>query len=399
MRKRIVVLGYIVRGPLGGLSWHHLQYVLGLKEIGHEVLFVEDSDDYPSCYNPETNTVSEDPAYGLRFIDDLFRKFDIGQHWSYFDAHKNEWFGRSEKFIMNFCRKADIVLNLSGVNPWREWWGKIPSRVFIDTDPAFTQIRNLTDAGYKNLTSVHNCFFTFGENIGKNICSIPDDGFNWLPTRQPVYLNAWQISTPQQNSKWTTVMQWDSYKTGIYNGKEYGMKSASFDKFIKLPGYLPDTKFKLAIGSESAPVDRLEKSGWEVISSLIPSKSPRSYQEFIQCSKGEWSVAKEGYVSSNSGWFSERSLCYMASGKPVVVQDTGFSNNLETGKGLFAFSTLDEAIEAIKIVNDNYNFHCLHARQIVENNFNSENVLRLLINTISGIYSGSLSFKRGIFNL
>ena len=256
---RILVLGYIVRGPLGGMSWHHLQYILGLKELGHEVLFAEDSDDYPGCYNPETNEVNKDSNYGLNYIDNLFKKFDLGSQWSYFDAHTNKWFGQNEGSVRKFCDGADMVLNISGINPERDWWSKIPLRVLIDTDPAFTQIRHLTEEGSNQFAAIHNCFFSFGENFGKDFCTIPRDAYNWLPTRQPVYLKAWKSSIPNPDLKWTTVMQWDSYKSKEFNDKMYGMKSISFQDYVNFPEVMPDEKFELALGAEASIVENLKR--------------------------------------------------------------------------------------------------------------------------------------------
>ncbi len=376
---RIVVLGYIVRGPLGGLAWHHLQYVIGLKRLGHEVLFMEDSDDFPGCYNPETFVLDKDPQFGLSFIHTLFSAFDLTGNWAYYDAHKNEWHGWKKEKVYDFCKTADVVFNLSGINPLREWWSQIHSRVFIDTDPAFTQIRHLSNEKDRCLAKQHTAFFTFGENFGKDDCTIPDDGFDWKPTRQPVVMDAWKVVPSPNKTKWTTVMQWDSYKVQQYNGTTFGMKSLSFQKFENLPHHLPNENFELALGSVTAPGDELKKKGWEIISSLAPTKTPWTYQQYIQQSKGEWSVAKHGYVASNSGWFSERSCSYLASGRPVILQDTGFSKFLETGKGLFSFSTIEETIAAIQRVNENYTQHCKGARAVAEEYFSAANVLRSLL--------------------
>jgi hypothetical protein len=376
---RIVVLGYIVRGPYGGLVWHHLQYVLGLKKLGHDVLFLEDSDDYPSCSSPSNAVLTTDPSYGLQFIEQTFNHFNLKNSWAYYDAHTNDWYGMSRQKVLTFCSTADVVMNLSAVNPFRDWWSKIPARILIDTDPVFTQIRHLTNKKDKEATQHHTDFFSFGENISNADCTIPDDGINWKPTRQPLFLSAWKFTEPNVNAKWTTVMQWDSYKKRTYNGVDYAMKSLSFIGFENLPRLMPDEKFELAIGGATAPVERLQAMGWQVINSLIPTKTPCTYQHYIQQSKGEWSIAKHGYVISNSGWFSERSCSYLASGKPVVVQDTGFSAFLPTGNGLFSFTSVEEAVEALQAVEKNYKQHCKEARSIAEEYFDSKKILHSLL--------------------
>lgn len=378
---KIVVLGYIVRGPLGGLAWHHFQYVLGLKSMGLEVLFLEDSDDYPSCYNPETFEVGTDPSYGLKFISDFFNKYDIKDNWSYFDAHANRWYGQDDKKVKQFCNNADVVLNISGVNPLRPWCNTIPVRVLIDTDPVFTQIKHLANKNAMRDAKAHTHFATFAENYGKKTCTIPDDGLPWKPTRQPVFLNAWKKREAESSAKWTTVMQWDSYKAQSYDGVTYKMKSASFETFISLPELTSET-LELALGSPNAPKEELLKSGWHIDNPLKITKTPFTFQQYISQSKGEWSVAKHGYVVTRSGWFSERSLNYLASYKPVVVQDTGFSDYLLCGAGILPFSTAEQAAEQLDKASKDYNIHCKQARKIVEEHFASEKVLSRLIKSL-----------------
>lgn len=378
---RIIVLGYIVRGPLGGLVWHHLQYVIGLKQMGHEVLFMEDSDDFAGCYNPHTNEVTVDPVYGLHFINDIFKKFDLADHWCYFDAHQNKWYGQNKQKVLSFCDKADMVINISGVNPLREWCLSIPKRIIIDTDPAFTQVKHLTDHKALLLAEAHTHFFSFAENIGKPFCTIPGDGFQWKPTRQPVFLPAWKNTVADRSAKWTTVMQWDSYKEQSYSGNQYGMKSLSFAAFFKLPGFIPTEQFELAIGSPAAPKEDLEKNGWHIINSLIVTQTPATYQDYIALSKAEWSVAKHGYVAAKSGWFSERSTCYLASGKPVLVQDTGFADSIETGKGIFIFKTMEDILNNVNRINADYKMHCTNARKMAAEYFDAEKILLPLVNS------------------
>lgn len=377
-KLRIAILGYIVRGPLGGMVWHHLQYVLGLKELGHDVCFVEDSEDYPACYNPETYEISIDAAYGLRFIDECFGRLGLKENWAYYDAHKNQWFGKPKETMLDFFASADVLLNISGVNPLRDWALQVPRRVFIDTDPAFVQIRHLTDENARKFAEKHNTFFTFGENFGAEDCRIPNDGFAWQPTRQPVVLDMWKVTKGNKNNHWTTVMQWDSYRTAEYNGQTFGMKSASFDEYADLP-QLTTEKFELALGSENAPGDFLQSKGWKITNPLVPTRTPWTYQKFIQNSKAEWTVAKQGYVLSKSGWFSERSACYLASGRPVLVQKTGFEKYLPTGEGLLAFGNVEEVLDGIEKINADYARHNRRANEIVREYFDAKVILPQLL--------------------
>lgn len=382
-RLRIVVLGYIVRGPLGGLAWHHLQYVKGLANLGHDVVFIEDSDDYPSCYDPTREVVDADPAYGLKFAQQAFRGIGLNDRWAFHDAHANTWHGPLASSFLNSSIEADVILNVSGVNPMRPWMMNIPNRVLIDTDPVFTQIKHLTDPTARCLAEQHTAFFTFGENYESNGASIPVDGLPWKPTRQPIVLNAWPVTPAPHDGRITTVMQWDSYATATYNGRHFGMKSASFAPFIDLPACVGTTmEMELAIGSVSAPRDELRAHGWHVRNPVSVTRDPWTYQQYIQDSRAEFTVAKHGYVVSRSGWFSERSAAYLASGRPVVTQETGFSDWLKVDRGLLSFSTPDDACAALSEVNDHYDLHVRAAREIVEEYFAAEKVLGNLIDGI-----------------
>jgi hypothetical protein len=380
-RLRIVVLGYLVRGPLGGLAWHHLQYLLGLAQLGHEVLFVEDSDDYPSCYDPSRNVVDTDPGYGLRFAARTLDRLGLGERWAYHDAHTGRWLGPAAGWALRYCSEAELLLNVSGVNPIRDWLGGIPARVLVDTDPVFTQIRHLSDPAARELAQRHTAFFSFGENIGREGCSVPDDGFPWQPTRQPVVLDAWPVSEGPAGGRFTTVMQWDSYPAREHGGRRYGMKSASFAPYLDLPGRVAPV-LELAVGSESAPRDLLREHGWAVRDPLEPTRDPWTYQQYIQESSAEFSVAKHGYVVSRSGWFSERSAAYLASGRPVVTQETGFSTWLPTGSGVVSFDTFDEARQGIEEVRHRYAFHCRAAREVAEESFDARTVLTGMLERI-----------------
>jgi hypothetical protein len=376
-----VVLGYIVRGPIGGLAWHHLQYVMGLAGLGHDVYFFEDSDDYPSCYDPRRQTTDQNPNYGLRFAAQVFGQVGLGERWAYYDAHTTRWLGSCAVRAAEICRSAELLLNLSGVNPMRPWFMQVPHRVLVDTDPVFTQVRHLTDPASRETALQHTAFFSFGENIGSDADRVPDDRLNWLPTRQPVVLDAWPLTPGPGNGKFTTVMQWDSYQSRAYDGVEYGMKSASFQPFMALPGSTGQA-LELALGSDAAPRQQLLEAGWSLRDPLEVTRDPWSYQHYIQQSKAEFSVAKHGYVVSHSGWFSERSACYMASGRPVLVQETGFSEWLESGAGVIAFSTPEEAMAGIEEINGDYEYHCRRARELVQAYFDAKDVLSALIRRI-----------------
>jgi hypothetical protein len=377
-RLRVAVLGYLVRGPIGGLAWHHLQYVLGLARLGHDVRFVEDSDDYPSCYDPVRGVVDENPAYGLRFAAAALGRLGLPDCWAYHDAHTGRWHGPASDTILGWLSGADLLMNVSGVNPLRPWLLGVPVRVLIDTDPAFTQIRHLTDPAARALAAAHTAFFTFGENIPAGRSSVPDDSFPWRPTRQPIVLDAWPVTPPPADGLITTVMQWDSYPAREYGGQRYGMKSESFGPFLDLPERCGRV-FELALGSASAPRDLLRERGWRLRDPLEVTRDPWTYQDYLRGSRAEFGIAKHGYVAGRTGWFSERSAGYLASGRPVLVQDTGFTDWLSAPGGVLAFNTLEEAAAGAAEVTARYAFHAREARAVAGEYFDAGRVLPRLV--------------------
>ncbi|HLY03150.1 MAG TPA: glycosyltransferase [Candidatus Cybelea sp.] len=375
---RILVLGYIVRGPLAGHTWHHLQYALGLARMGHDVYFLEDSDDFESCYDPVTHEMTSDPRFGLAYARKVFGHGELAERWAYYDAHTTTWHGPTSPRAGELCRTADLCLNVSGVNPLREWHMPIPVRVLIDTDPAFTQVRHLTDPTAMQAALRHNVFLTFGENVAREGCTIPADGLPWKPTRQPIVLDAWPVTRGRADGNFSTMMQWQSYPELRHEGRTYGPKSLSFPAYFELPAKVSD-RLEVAIGGESAPRDRLREAGWIVSDPMKPSKDPWIYQRFILRSKAEFTVAKQAYVSTASGWFSDRSAEYLACGRPVVTQETGFSRWLETGKGLMAFDSLEEAALGMERISRDYERHCRAARLLAEEYFDARRVLSSLL--------------------
>ena len=377
---RIIVVGYLLRGPLGGQAWHHAQYVKGLALLGHDVYYVEDSHDRPFCYHPWTETTDTDPTEGLQFTERTFARLGLDDRWGYHDAHTSRWFGPCADRILRLCRSADVLLNLAGqVNPMRPWFVDIPTRVFLDVDPAFTQVLHLTDPSAKTAALKHTAFFSYAENIGRPGCTIPDDGLPWQATRQPVILDAWPVKPGRPTGKFTTVMCWYSYPTKEYAGVRYGLKSDSFGPYFDLPRRAGSV-LELAVRSIPAlDFEKLRSGGWALVDGRESSRDLEAYQAYIQNSKAEFSVAKHAYVITRSGWSSDRSAVYLASGRPVVLQETGFSDWLPTGLGVLAFNNPDEAVAAIEDVNTRYELHCRAAREIAAEYFDFRKVLPAMI--------------------
>jgi hypothetical protein len=378
---RIAVFGYIVRGPLGGLAWHHLQYLQGLSDLGHEVAFFEDSEDYASCYNPQTFSMTTDPTFGIAFLTDARERLELQSRWAYFDWHTNSWLGMTQDLALDFLDSADLLLNLSGINPLRPWSEAVPVRVLVDTDPVFTLIKHLQNAMALARAKQHNRFLTFGENLSADRGNAPMDEFSWRPARQPVYLPSWKHHAGPADQPYTTVMQWESYPPAEHNGQKFGMKSDSFATIEQAPRHVVP-KLQIALGGQTAPRQRLRRHGWSVVDSLRKTATPGGFQHYLARSRAEFTIAKHGYAVSNCGWFSERSANYLASGRPVITQETGFSDHIPTGEGLFAFSTLDESVAAIEAVESSYERHSKAAREIAEEYFDSRKVLTKLLDEV-----------------
>jgi hypothetical protein len=380
-RLRIIVLGFLVREPTGGLAWAYLNYLCGLMELGHDVYYLEDSSDRPSCYGADLSGPSTDPAYGLSFAARVLGNIGLGDRWGYYDAHTKTWQGPRKNDALVLCQTAELVLNVSGYNPIRDWLKSIPARAIIDIDPGFTQIRNLTNAAFRRHCADHTAFFSIGKNIGKPSCLIPDDGFPWQPIHQPVSLSAWPHVPAMRDGRYTTVMTWESSAHPL----EYGnlrlemKKSVSFAPLIDLPSRVGSI-FELAIRARSeSTLSMLRDANWGFANIDAVSSDPWTYQEFIQQSRAELGITTAGYLTTRCGWFSERSIGYLASGRPVLQQDTGFPDWLPCGAGVFAFRSAEEAAQAIARIESDYDAHCRAARELAEEYFAAPRVLNPLI--------------------
>ena len=379
---RIVVTGYILRWPLGGNAWPYLQYVLGLSRMGHDVYYVEESGESPyCCYDAETGESNSDPSYGLRFTSAVFDSVGLGWNWAYYDAHRDAWHGPCAAKILDVCASADLLLRLPAIaDSLRPWLAQIPVRALIDTDPAFTQLRHLREPAAMSDAERYNAWFSFGENISRGTAKVPDDGLPWKATRQPVVLDAWEVTPGPPEARFTSVLKWESYRDGDYQGVHYGMKAESFGPYMDLPRSVNVT-LEMAVGGDTTPKAELKRNGWILQNPLDVTRDMWTYQDYIRGSSAEFGIAKSGYVVSRSGWFSERSANYMASGRPVVAQDTGFNDWLETGSGVIEFGSPQQAIAAIEEIQDRYSFHCRAARELASEYFDASKVLATLIDS------------------
>jgi hypothetical protein len=405
---RIVVTGIIAQHPLiGGITWHYLQYLLGLDRLGHDVYYLEDSGEVP--YNLDggvsgSDYVADSCECNVSYLASIMGRFGLEDRWAYRCASDSRWYGLSDQRRAEMVRSADLLINVSGTLEHPDQYSQIPLLVYVDTDPVVTQIKIALDTPeFVRRVRAHDTWFSFGESISK---PIPESGHRWRPTRQPVVLSEWRPSAPRRES-FTTVMNWTSYPPLVYAGRTYGQKDVEFKRFLGLPGRVPNVPMEVALSrtehrnwqsddgdlppelmsSEKTswkPRDLISRAGWHVVDAIDVGGDLDLYRHYIESSKAEWSVAKNAYVLGMPGWFSERSACYLASGRPVIVQDTGFGTALPVGDGILSFQTLEEAAAAIEDVETRYSRHANAARAIAETYFDSDKVLTRLIDEAAG---------------
>lgn len=374
MGLRIVCSGYIVRYPLGGLTWHHLQYLTGLHQLGHEVTFLEHYGWPSSCYDPAADAMTDDPSYGIGYLLDLLSASGIDAKWCYIGAD-GTYHGMSAAELDAACRDSDLYLNLSNIN-WTPELERCRRRALVDTDPVFTQIGA---HGMGGPFSEYHSLFTFGENVHLPGCDMPTAGVRWLPTRQPVVLSQWPVAPGVPGGPFTTVSSWSPLGERTFEGKIYGMKDREFVPFFDLPRQL-NQPMEIALTTAPEEIEvRLKDGGWRLVPAIQATRDPWIYQRYLQASRAEFAVAKHGYVVTRCGWFSERSSSYLATGRPIVVEDTGFSDWMQTGRGAIAFRHPDEVPAAIDDINSRYEAHCRAARELAEEYFDARKVLGSLI--------------------
>lgn len=389
-KLRIIVGGFIGLLPSGGITWDYMQYPLGFSLLGHDVYYIEDTRLFP-LYQPPGSDWG-DASSSVNYLKGVMEAFGFKDRWAYRDEASGKSFGLSEYKIKQLCQSADVFINVSCSTCIRPEYQAIPVRMLIDSDPMFTQIQYESEQMFtpgkpalQELIKNHTHFFTFGENIGRQDCKIPECGIKWQPTRQPVCLSHWKagIGSNKLSYNFTTLMNWAAGKKLEYNGESWGQKDIEFQKVLNLPQLVKDIRFSAVVNQtdivgHSLSKAEVEKAGWKILSPELAGDW-QSYQQFITGSDGEFSVAKNTYVKAATGWFSCRSACYLASGKPVVTQDTGWSKNIPSGAGLFAFTDMQTAKEALESIMADYNYHCKKARQVAEEYFDSETVLNNLL--------------------
>jgi hypothetical protein len=376
----ILLSGMIASVPRqGGATWAILQYLLGFKRLGYNVHFIEPVEEAALRPAGVPLARSDNAAYFRR----VMAEFGMVQTSTLLLVGTQRTVGIPYERLHEIARRADVLVNISGLLTDEALTEDIPLRAYLDLDPAFTQLWHVAE-GIDMRFAAHNRFVTVGQAIGHPACGVPTCGLDWITTPQPIVLERWPAGHITTHDALTTVANWRGYGSIEHKGVFYGQKAHSWRQFFSLPA-LSEERFAPALAihlEESSDLSALRTNGWDLIDPEQVTHTPASYQCFVRGSKAELGIAKSGYVASRCGWFSDRSVCYLASGRPVIAQETGFSRFLPVGAGLFAFHTIDEVLASIEALNGDYDRHARAARAVAEEYFDSDRVLERLLNVL-----------------
>jgi hypothetical protein len=385
---RLVVLGMMGRCPFGGQTWLYLNWLRGLARIGCDVTYVEDDATWP--YDPRKDSITDDPTYAVSYLGAVLGRIGLGERWAYRALYNgpDACFGMTRERLVEAYRDCDALVNLCGATVLNDDHHLARRRIYVETDPVTNQLE-LANGKQKThaVLSDHDTIVTYGENYGEPGCGVPLVGpFRYAKTRQPVDLELWPMAFDPAAPHYTTIGNWKQKGHDVeWNGETYHWsKHHEFLRFVDLPQRCSKARFELCLNIDDA-ADRglLEAHGWRISSPLAMSLDPWGYQVFFRASRAEWTVAKDQNVRLQSGWFSERDACYLASGKPVIAQSTGFERFLPCGEGLFAFRTTDEVLAAVDKIESDYAHACRAARLVAEEHLEATAVCRRFVEGLS----------------
>jgi len=382
---RIVLLHFAGQMPLAGIAWQAVNYLRGLEQLGYEAWYVEDHGANP--YDPRINSVVMDCGYNLGYLRDVMERHGLGERWAYWDAINDVYHGLSRERVRALYAEADGLINLCGATQLREDHLRCPVRIMIDTDPVYEQIKYAkADPAARAYLDAHTDFFTYGANLGTAGCHVPLCGIPWRATRPPVDLDLWPRASCSSHEEpppsFTTIATWENKGKNIeFDGATYlWSKHLNFLKFLDLPRLRRQTSFQMAmLPPDDAVRQKVEGAGWSLVDPRPISADMTTYQAFIAGSRGEFTVAKDIYVRPNSGWFSDRAVCYLAAGRPVVTMRTGFTSFCPVGCGLFDYATHEEALAAIDAIGADYPRHSRAARELAGDCFAADRVIGELL--------------------
>ena len=377
-RGTVIVAGSLAQRPgYGGHAWVFLQYLLGFRRLGCDVLFL-DRLDAAMCRDRAGQPCPAVDSWNLASLAETMSACGLGDAWSL--RCGDTTFGVPREHVLEKARESVLLLNVMGFLDDAEILAATQRRAFLDIDPGFGQMWQAL--GLAEMFTGHDACVTIGENIGHPGCTVPVCGIGWITTPQPVVLDQWPVRNGAGCTAFTTVASWRGpFGPVEYEGRSYGLRVHEWRKFAALP-VTSGQRFEVAMDLDAADAkDRalLEANGWQLIPPRTVAGGIADYRSFVSGSRAEVMIAKNMYVATRGGWFSDRSICYLAAGKPVLAQETGFSRNHPAGHGLLAFSTPEEAAEGVRAINADYAAHCRTAREIAEAQFDSDKVLTRLL--------------------
>jgi len=379
-KGKIIVFGILFWYPLAGVTYQFLHYLIGLRKLGYDVYYVEDSGRW--VYDPRINDLSPDASGNIEMVLPTLKQHGLGDRWAFRGKYPDgKCYGMTDAQIEALYRDADAFLNVTGAQEIREEHLAIKRRIYVESDPFPMQVKvELGDERTIKTLAAHDRLFSFGENVGASDCSLPVGTFHWLPTRQPVALELWQ-GPPTGGDTFNTITTWHNKDKNLeWRGETwYWTKDREFEKFLDLPQRRPSLKFELAMSVDEKVRALVQGHGWRQTGSVEISRDAELYSKYIQQSRGEFTVARDQYVRPNTGWFSDRTACYLAAGRPAITQETGFSRILPSGKGLFGFRTMDEILQAVDTIESDYAGNCNAAREIAAEYFAAEKVVGSLM--------------------
>ena len=361
----------------GGAAWAVMQYVLGLRQLGHAVCFIEPV--RTSKIRPRHSHLAHSET--ARRFRQLTEGFGLSSCSALLREDTTETFGMDYRSLRQFATRADVLINISGMLTDPALLEPIKRRVYLDLDPAFNQAWH--SGGIDMHLDAHTHFATVGLAVGRPECRVPTCGKDWITTRPPVVLREWPIAQRLTRNAFTTVANWRSYGALYHDGMFLGQKVHSWRPLMGLPGKT-SSRFALALSIHRREPDlrALRVNGWKLINPRRAAGTPSAYRRFVGGSRAELGIAKSGYVVARSGWFSDRSACYLAAGRPVLAQDTGFGTAIPTGDGLIPFSTEADVLAGIESIETSYPRHREAARALAETHFDSDRVLARLLERI-----------------
>lgn len=364
----------------GGAAWTRLSYVLGFRQLGWDTYFVEQIRPETCVDENGTPAAFQDSANALYFRT-IMERFGLQAQAALVEPTSLETEGLSYSDLVEAAHSAELLVNISGHLTVDALKSGPRRKAYLDLDPGFTQLWSSSGNSGARLDG-HDRYFTVGENIGLPGCSITTCGLNWQSTRPPVVLDLWPSTESADPARFTTVASWRGpYGPVEYNGKTLGSKVQQFRKYVSIPSHSSCT-FEIALDihpGDAKDRDLLGKNRWTLADPKQVAGDPFAFRDYVQGSGAEFSVAQQIYVETKSGWFSDRTVRYLASGKPVLIEDTGIQSRYPVGSGLLTFSSLEEAAQAAEEIQRDYPTHARSARHIAETFFDSHIVLSELL--------------------